>query len=391
MLNKLLSAILILFLLIPIVSQEIDIENPILTWEAIPNANGYQLQIRNESEEIIVEKKTTESSYTLNLPPGKYSHRVGSYNKFGKISSYSEWFSFNITKTLEPEVTNPKQVIGSKTELEMKILIEGKNFYKDTLISLKNEIESVAIIKTKLKKNGYELTIDNENTKIGNYDLTLENPRKKILVIKDFYILKSEPVISVIPDKPDENVDKDKVADNDKKETESKVETLTYPYWGEAARSALFPGWGQFRKDQKYSGFFFGFSTIVSAAYFYSNYSSFQTAQKDYNQSVTQSLLFQTLGGGEFVTFYGFFSSEEKLQKAQSASASVFNASIILASIYSLNVLDALLWKISNKPPEQTSFHFFTNFQIQPLANSNYITNPQNNSSRIEFGLQFKF
>lgn len=56
MLNKLLSAILILFLLIPIVSQEIDIENPILTWEAIPNANGYQLQIRNESEEIIVEK-----------------------------------------------------------------------------------------------------------------------------------------------------------------------------------------------------------------------------------------------------------------------------------------------------------------------------------------------
>ena len=83
--------------------------------------------------------------------------------------------------------------------------------------------------------------------------------------------------------------------------------------------------------------------------------------------------------------------SEEKFQATERASERVFNASLLLASFYSFNILDALLWKISSKTPDQTSFYFHTKIQIQPSANMNYSTNSNTNSSRIELGIQFRF
>ena len=39
-----------------LLSQEsVDQENPVIIWEPIPNASSYQLQIKNDSDEIIDE------------------------------------------------------------------------------------------------------------------------------------------------------------------------------------------------------------------------------------------------------------------------------------------------------------------------------------------------
>lgn len=385
--NKLLFFLLFVCIFISVTGQEIDSENPIIVWEEIPNAQGYQLQIRDESEEIILEKDVKEISYKLNLSPGKYSHRVGSYNKFGKISSYSDWIYFNIAKSLPPEVTSEKQIVSSKAESEKKIIIEGKNFYDSTTVTLKNETDTVVISNQKIKKGKLELAIDNETTKEGNYDLILENPRKKLLELKDFYVLKPKSFFSTDVEKPKEKenpVVKDTPPEN-------LTTNRAYPYWSEALSSTLLPGWGQLRKNQSYHAIFFDLGIVLSAGYFYSTLNSFRSAEASYSDSVTQSIIYQTVSGQEIGTIYAFIQSEEKFQATERASERVFNASLLLASFYSFNILDALLWKISSKAPDQTSFYFHTKIQIQPSANMNYSTTSNANSSRIELGIQFRF
>ena len=39
---------------------------------------------------IILDEKVTETKYPLELEAGKYEHRVGLYNKFGKVYGFSQ-------------------------------------------------------------------------------------------------------------------------------------------------------------------------------------------------------------------------------------------------------------------------------------------------------------
>ncbi len=365
----------ILFLLIsislPIFSQEqVDQENPVIVWEPLEHAIKYQLQIKNEADEIILEVEMSETSYKLNLDPGKYSHRVGSYNKFGKISSFSEWFPFLISRSLAPEVTSEKNMTRSKQESQSKILIEGKNFYRNTKLFLKNETDSVVIISTKLKKGIFEVTIDNENTKAGNYDLILENPRKKILVLNNFYQLKTEattPSTAVNTDTP-------------------------YPYWKQAAKSAVLPGWGQYNKDHIFSVFFFDLGLILGAAYYKSTLDIFYAEKHKYNQLVLRGILYQAAEGQEMGLMYGFIANENQFRRAQAASTSTYQTSIFLASFYALNILDALLWKTSTDLSQsETNIHFYTKVLPTPAANTNFTPNNASATSQLEFGLRFNF
>jgi hypothetical protein len=363
----------ILFLLIsislPIFSQEqVDQENPVIVWEPIENAIKYQLQIKNEADEIILEVDMTETSYKLNLETGKYSHRVGSYNKFGKISSFSEWFPFVISRSLAPEVTSEKNITRSKQESQSKILIEGKNFYKDTKLTLKNEIDSVVITSVKLKKGIFEVTVDNENTKAGNYDLILENPRKKILVLNNFYQLKSED----IPFLPAVNSD------------------TPYPYWKQAAKSTILPGSGQYSKDHVFSGIFFDVGLLLGAGYYKSSLDTFNSEKHKYNQLVLRSLVYQATEAQDIGIQYNFIANENQFRRAQAASTSTYQVSIFLASFYALNILDALLWKTSTDLSQsETNIHFYT--KVLPAANSNFTPNHASTISQLEFGLRFNF
>jgi len=370
MLNRLFRIALFLlctFFLSPIFSQTLDEENPVISWDPIPNASSYQLQIRNEAEEILLEEDLEDTSYKLNLEPGKYSHRVGAYNKFKKISSYSEWFPFIIAQILAPQVTSEQIVISSKKLSEQKISIKGKYFYKNTLVTLKNETGTLPITNLKLNKDSIEFVINQQNAKAGNYDLILENPRKKILVIKNYYQLKSENIFT------------------------ANVDSSTYPYWKEALRSAILPGWGQARKNQLLSGIFLDILLLASAGYYKSRLDAFNTEKSKYDQAVLMGALYQELkipSGG----MYGVFSSESQFQKVESTASTVGPASILIGAIYAINILDALLWKasiVSSK--KEVSFHFYTKFQMTSANNSNLPFNPNSNNSQLEFGLRFSF
>jgi hypothetical protein len=383
--KSLFSLLLFFFFPIALLSQEsVDQENPVIIWEPIPNASSYQLQIKNESDEIIDEIDTKETSHKLSLDPGKYSHRVGTYNKFGKISSYSEWFPFIISKSLPPVVTSDKNNFGSKTEPQTKILIEGKNFYKDTRLILKNETETVSFVSVKLKKGIFEVIIDNDKTKLGNYDLTLENPRKKILVLNNFFELKNESPPIVTPSSPE--------VTPDIPATPPVAKTYNYPYWKQAAKSTILPGWGQVNKEHYFSALFFDVGIILGAAQYKASLDTFHSEKHKYNQLVLRGLLYQVADGQEFGLLYGYIASENQFHRAQGTATETYQASIFLASMYTLNILDALLWKTSTDlSVNPTTIRFYTKISPATTANSYFTPNQLNHSSQIELGLRFQF
>ena len=378
--NKFFFSLLLVSLIgTSLIGQEsFDQENPVLIWEPIPNVTTYQLQIKNNSDEIIFELDLKETSYNLNLEPGKYSHRVGSYNKFGKISSYSEWFPFVISRSLSPEVTSDKNIIGTKKESQTVILIEGKNFYRDTKLSLKNDSDSVSITSIKLKKGVFEVIVNNENTKVGTYDLILENPRKKILVLNNYFQLKDSD--SIFPTTPTATPDNPPISSG------------PYPYWKQAGKSMLLPGWGQINKEHYFSAVFFNLGILFSAAYYKSSSDNFYHEKHTYNQTVLRGALYQSIDGQDIGLIYNFIANENQYQRAKAAAGYTGQAGILIASFYTLNILDALLWKtdvsLTNK---EATIHLYSKIQSSPIANPNYSQSTLSNNAQLEFGFKIQF
>ncbi|EMO28589.1 hypothetical protein LEP1GSC170_0227, partial [Leptospira interrogans serovar Bataviae str. HAI135] len=42
----------------------------------------------------------------MNLPPGVYEHRIGVLNKFGRVSVFTDWISFEVILSRAPFI-NP--------------------------------------------------------------------------------------------------------------------------------------------------------------------------------------------------------------------------------------------------------------------------------------------
>lgn len=341
-------------------TETLDERNPMILWDPIPDAIRYQLEIRNENEEIILKEDVKETSYQINLEPGTYSHRVSAYNKFNKLSSYSEWYPFIIARSLAPEVTSEKKITSSKYEPEKIILIRGNNFSKNTFVSIKNKKETLPITSLKLKEGVFEVIIDNQNAKAGSYDLIMENPRKKKLVIKDYYILQDKALFTFPPN---------------------------YPYWKEAGMSAILPGWGQVRKKQTYSAIFLDLALIASAGYYKSRLDEFKEHNNNYNESVERGILFQRARIPDAV-LYGILSSETHYHKSVASAKHSREALNIVAAIYCINILDALLWKSSiNTASGEVHSQFYTNLRMTPYINSNSLTV----SPQFEFGFRVQY
>lgn len=54
--------------------------------------------------------KTKASRFEVNLPPGVYEHRIGVFNKFGRLTVFSEWASFEVIVSRAPLISPDSSV-----------------------------------------------------------------------------------------------------------------------------------------------------------------------------------------------------------------------------------------------------------------------------------------
>ncbi|MCZ8238169.1 MAG: hypothetical protein O9346_11490 [Leptospiraceae bacterium] len=171
-------------------------KNKIVSWKESKYASGYQIQVKNSADKLIIDKKTDSNYLQIDqIPEGKYKIRTSALSPFGKPVVWTEWQDLKIELSLPPIVKeesladNDSKNKTIEQKPNQKLEIEGDNFNDatETIIESSLSKSKIKILDKKIEsKNKIELRVDAENAAPGKYDLSLQNPFHPKKTIKNY-------------------------------------------------------------------------------------------------------------------------------------------------------------------------------------------------------------
>jgi hypothetical protein len=167
-------------------SKVIESERKIV-WEQIKGAFNYHIQIRDKKDSLLIDERIEKNYYDIKLPEGKYQYRVGVYNKFVKISAYSDWVNLNIRRASTPNPNLTKLDIDAN-ELPQFVEVYGNDFSEEMKIELKQGPENIPISFEIVNPEKAIVTFL-KPLELGQYDLYLYNPKNRAMLIPAFLII----------------------------------------------------------------------------------------------------------------------------------------------------------------------------------------------------------
>ncbi|MDF3821233.1 hypothetical protein P3G55_15095 [Leptospira sp. 96542] len=171
----------------------------VIAWKPIPDASGYEIQVREKSGNIILDKKIDKPFYSIeDLPSGEYQVRTAPLNLFKKPAVWSVWKDLEIivsepptvvVEEKEPTIIIPrdKMVGGTNLNKVTDVAITGDNFLEVTEIEIKQKNDKLPILQKDVKsEQRIDLKVDTTKAKPGDYDLTVTNPYQKPKLVSKF-------------------------------------------------------------------------------------------------------------------------------------------------------------------------------------------------------------
>ncbi|EMY79705.1 hypothetical protein LEP1GSC060_0025 [Leptospira weilii serovar Ranarum str. ICFT] len=363
--NKILLSFVLVSISFSVFGEE---EGRYLEWKPIPEAGGYMVEIKDPGGRITREK-TKSTRFEVNLPPGVYEHRIGVINKFGRVSVFSDWISFEVILSRAPAINSDSSVKLLKEKLGPVLTVKGENFTEAMNVTLllpsgetiKPEFEFIDSKEVKIK-------VENLNLKNGSYTLSLENPRNKKTAKRGFLI---------VADSEEELAEIVKRSDQDNRNLSPGFQ------WGPAFQSAVLPGWGQSNQDKKYRRWIFPILIVGAIAYSAERFSAYNSSLAALDQSKNLNLDLFLLNDSALFPFatYNYLQGQSDYSNASSLYDQ-FNVSLeIIAVLYLLNVLDAA-WLGSNT---SNSAAYESDRKIVPIFKTRRIESIQGDRSSGNF------
>ncbi|PJZ46502.1 hypothetical protein [Leptospira brenneri] len=167
----------------------------LIAWKPIPDASGYQIQIKEKSGKIITDKKIDTPYHSIeDLPSGMYLVRTAPLNLFKKPAVWSVWKDLEVIISEPPLVVTEeeKPIVLPKSETKSEktisnLTIEGEHFLDATKVDITKKNESLPILSKEVKSSErIDLKVDTTDAKSGPYDLTVTNPYQKPKVVTNF-------------------------------------------------------------------------------------------------------------------------------------------------------------------------------------------------------------
>ncbi|TGK47444.1 hypothetical protein EHQ16_03620 [Leptospira kanakyensis] len=167
----------------------------LIAWKPIADASGYQIQIKEKSGKIVIDKKIDTPYHSIeDLPSGVYLVRTAPLNLFKKPAVWSIWKDLEVIISEPPLVVTEeeKPIILPKSETKSEktisnLTIEGEHFLEATKVDLTKKNESLPILSKEVKSSErIDLKVDTTEAKTGPYDLTVTNPYQKPKVVSNF-------------------------------------------------------------------------------------------------------------------------------------------------------------------------------------------------------------
>lgn len=327
------GALLVGFLLfsLPIFGKEEGVK---LEWRPIPDAGGYQVEIK-DSRGKITREKTNGSQIQIELPPGAYEHRIGVLNKYGRVSVFSAWIPFEVILSQKPEVIAAEKSKFLSKDMPETFEIKGKHFTEATKVILKDSKGNEIPVKSIDIKNSETMviTIDKKKAPEGAVSLRLENPRNKSTE-KENYFLVAET--------------EDELAALDSKSSSSGGSGPSVFDLGAAARSAVLPGWGQYyQKKSTFRTAIFPSLIFVAGGYAAARGSSYLSATHELDAARQSNIMYNSafLQSGDPTLFtlavYNYTQISPKFSHAVGEYNQLGVALGVLGFFYLINVVDA--------------------------------------------------
>lgn len=175
--------VLIFLLVVPVSADEEKEGSLFLEWTRLNGVQEYMVQVRNQNNQIVLEKKVTDNKLHFSVPPGNYSQRVGAVNKFGKVSGWTDWTPFYVKQTFQPRLGPVSITDVNEEKREAVIRVEAKNLMTGTKFSVKQGDQEIPIKNIKRQKDGsLDMTVDLNKIEEGSLDdlaVEMENPGGK--------------------------------------------------------------------------------------------------------------------------------------------------------------------------------------------------------------------
>lgn len=147
-----------------------------LTWEPVPEARGYYIEIRDSKGRFIVRENISRNHYDLSgLEHGRYTFRIATVNIENERGESTEWLTFTIEKMIVPELNkvSPFEILISETVQELTI--EGRNFNSSSRFFLQRGKEEIHLKNVIIKSENQALSSLKTETMKGSYDLVVIN------------------------------------------------------------------------------------------------------------------------------------------------------------------------------------------------------------------------
>ncbi len=166
-----------------------------LRWKAVEGAAGYAVEIRDDSEKLVLEKRVDAAEYYFSLPPGKYRVRIGAVNRFQQVVSWSDWSSLVIKPPVKPVIDSlePGQlppltkgivvIRGSKFLPGARVFLArgGKEYLQEKCLRREDDRIECAFTSPPEKEKQVTFIVVNPGGLRDSFSLIIAPPEKKTI------------------------------------------------------------------------------------------------------------------------------------------------------------------------------------------------------------------
>ncbi|MDA3851529.1 MAG: hypothetical protein PF447_09680 [Spirochaetaceae bacterium] len=179
------------------VSQEQEENSQVIAWEEQSGASGYLVEILQDDKKIYT-LETQNNEVSLLLFPGEYLYQVSVLNKFGNISSQSDWKNLTVQLAMTPVILRLEKDTFYLEQGRLTFNLEAQKIQETSIFRLIQQDRSIQVDWSKSDDDWYEVSVNFEGLDLGWWDLEVEDPsgRKDLLHQALEIIPKLEPVIS---------------------------------------------------------------------------------------------------------------------------------------------------------------------------------------------------
>lgn len=147
-----------------------------ISWESVPGAWGYLLEIENSAGNKIVNTETRSNSYSVaQFESGEYRFRITTINLLKQKGGSTDWIKFSVEKLYPPKLKSvSKRTLMNSRKSEL--VIKGSNFRPESRFVLRGNGKEIELPKADINSaDEAEIKFKPDSSSNGVYDLVVIN------------------------------------------------------------------------------------------------------------------------------------------------------------------------------------------------------------------------